>query len=160
MDARRFQGGKARHGLLKDRREVIEVVGQLIEGKISRDAVQAPRLGDGLERAEQKLARVLLVVGALVGHAQHGHIARQTVHRLGDDVEVLAGLKRYANARHRADLAAPHASAINDRIGRDRAGVAVIRGPEHRAGAAPIRVDGGHANALVDRRAVLPSALG
>ena len=56
-----------------------------------------------LEGAEQQLAGVLLVVGAIVGVAQHRQVGRQPGERLGDDVEMLAGLQRDADAGRRPE---------------------------------------------------------
>ena len=50
---------------------MVEVLRQLVEAEILGNAVHAPRLGHRLEGAEQHLAGILLVVGALVGHPQH-----------------------------------------------------------------------------------------
>src|SRR6056297_1457161 len=77
------------------------------------------------EGAEHHLAGVFLVIGAFIGHAQHrqGAEARD---RLGDDVEMLAGLQRHVDAQHRAQLAAPHAGAVDHVFGLDMAGASVL----------------------------------
>ena len=50
---------------------MVEILGQLVEAEVIRDAVHAPGLGDRFEGAEQHLAGVFLIIGAFVGHAQH-----------------------------------------------------------------------------------------
>ena len=73
---------------------MLEILGQGIEAEILGNAPVAPRLGVGLEAAEQQLAGILLVVGALVAHEQHGQVARQLGDGLGDDVEMLGRVQR------------------------------------------------------------------
>ena len=87
---------------------MVEILRQLVEAEILADAVHAPGLGHRLEGAEQHLAGILLVIGALVGHAQHRQ-PLQARDRLGDDVEMLAGMQRHGDARHVGELAPPHA---------------------------------------------------
>ena len=65
------------HGPFQHRLEMVHVLGQLVEAEVLGDAVHAPGLGVGLEGAQQQLAGVLLVVGALVGIAQHRQVGRQ-----------------------------------------------------------------------------------
>ena len=50
---------------------MVDILGQLVEAEILRDAGHAPGLGHRLEGAEHHLAGVLLVVGAFVRHPQH-----------------------------------------------------------------------------------------
>ena len=45
--------------------------------------------------------------------------------RLRDDVEVLAGVQRQGHARRGREIAAPHAAAVHDVLGRDVAALAV-----------------------------------
>jgi hypothetical protein len=96
---------------------VIGVLGQRIEAEGLRDSIHAPRLRNGLEAPDQQLARVLLVVRALVVHAQHRQVRRDLRDRLGDDVEVLGGMQRDRHARRAAERVRPHAGADDDRIG-------------------------------------------
>ena len=107
--------------LLEDRLEMLEVLGQLVEAEILGDAVHAPGLGHRLEGAEQQLAGILLVVGAFVRHPQHRQVARQAGDRLGDDVEMLAGVQRHGDADRAGELARPHAGAVHDDVGSDGA---------------------------------------
>ena len=104
------------HGGLEYRGEVIEVLGELIEGEVLGDAVHAPGLGIGFEGADQQLAGILLVIGAAVHVAQHRQVGRQIGDRLGDDVEMLAGVQRNVHAAHQPDLAGPHAGAVDDHL--------------------------------------------
>src|SRR5690606_26720944 len=86
-----------------------------------RDALPAPRLRLGLEAAEQDLPGVLLVVGALVRHAENRKITGQVFDRLGHDVEVLAGVQGHVDPGHAADLPPPHAAAVHHHLRRDLA---------------------------------------
>ena len=99
---------------------MVEILRQLIEAEVVRDAVHAPGLGHRLEGAQQHLARVFLVVGALVGHPQHRQL-RQAGDVLGDDVEMLAGLQRHGDTGHPPEGVAPHAGAVDDHVGLDAA---------------------------------------
>ena len=103
---------------------MLEVFGQFAEFEILGNAVERPGLGVGLEGAEQQLAGVFLVVGAIVGIAQHRQIGAQPRERLGDDVEMLAGLQRRADAAALRQRARPHAGREHDCVGRDLALVA------------------------------------
>ena len=64
-------------GPLEDRLEMIEILGQLVETEILGNAVHAPWLGLGLEGADQKLARVFLVIGASIHVAHDRQVGRQ-----------------------------------------------------------------------------------
>ena len=96
---------------------MVHVLGQRVEAEVLGDAVHAPGLGHGLEGADQQLAGVLLVVGALVGDPQHRQVARQLGHRLGDDVEVLGRVQRHDDADRGRQLARPHAGGEHDGVG-------------------------------------------
>ena len=76
---------------------MVEILGQLVEAEILRNAVHAPGFRARLERAQHHLAGVLLVVGAFVGHAQDGQMSKP-VNGLRDEVEVLAGVQRQGDA--------------------------------------------------------------
>ena len=102
-------GGQHRHAVdahFEDRLEMREILRQLVEAEILGDAGHAPRLGDRLEGAEHHLAGVFLVVGALVRHAQHRQ-ARQPGDRLGDEIEMLAGVQRDGRRRSARRARAP-----------------------------------------------------
>ncbi len=94
------------HGRLEDRLEMVEILGQLVELEVLGDAVHAPGFATRLERAQQDLARVFLVIGAFVRHAQDRQLL-QPVDRLGHDVEMLAGLQRHVDAQPCARPRAP-----------------------------------------------------
>ncbi len=112
---------------------MVHILREGAEFEILGDAVQCPGFRHGLERADQHLAGVLFVVGAFVGDAQDGKFAKAR-DRLGHDVEMFAGLQRHVHARHQPDLAAPHASAVDDHVAGD--GALVLGG---------FPVNGGHA---------------
>ena len=98
VDAGGLQHRHAVDAHFEDRLEMVEILRQLVEAEILADAVHAPGLGHRLEGAEHHLAGVFLVVGAFVRHAQHRQ-ARQARDRLGDEVEMLAGMQRQGDAR-------------------------------------------------------------
>ena len=100
---------------------MIHVLGQAVEAEGLRDAVHAPGFGHRLEGADQQLAGVLLVVGALVRDPQHRQVARHLGQRLGDDVEVLGRVQRHRDADGARQLARPHAGGEHDGRGGDRA---------------------------------------
>ncbi len=74
---------------------MVEILGQRVEAEILADALHAPGLGLGLEGAQHHLARILLVIGAFVGHPQHRQVA-QPLDGFGHEVEVLAGMQAAA----------------------------------------------------------------
>ena len=106
--------------LLEHRFEVLDVLGQLVEAEIFRDALHAPGLGFGLEGPEQHLACILLVVGPLVRHPEHRQLAK-SLDGFGDDVEVLAGMERNVDSRHRAKVTRPHARTVHHDVAGDTA---------------------------------------
>ena len=101
------------------RLEMVPIIRQLVKGKILRDAVHAPRLGNRLEGAHQQLTRVFLVIRIAIGIAQDREIRRYAIHRLGDDVKMLGGVQRHVHAAHGADLPAPHPAAVDHILGSD-----------------------------------------
>ncbi len=90
---------------------MIVVFGQRVEAEALGDALHAPRLRHRLEATHEQLARVFLVVGAFVLHAQHRQVARQAVDGLGDDVEVLGGVQGHGHADVGRQAVRPHAGA-------------------------------------------------
>ena len=139
---------------------MVEILRQLVEFEILRNARHAPGFADRLERAEHHLARVLLVIGAFIGHPQDRHLG-EARDGLGHDVEMLAGVQRHVGAGHAADLVAPHPGAVDDHVTGDMAAVAaIIRRPVDAGHAAAFAGNAGHLDTLLDERAVLPGALG
>ena len=159
VDAGRRQHRHAVDAHFEDRLEMVHVLGQLVEAEILADAVHAPGLGHRLEGAEHHLAGVLLVVGAFVRHAQHRQPG-EAGDRLGDEIEMLAGVQRDGDAVLRAELARPHAGAVDDDVGFDHAAARSPCCPGDAGDAAVLRVDLGHLHVLDDRRAALARALG
>ncbi|CAI8290488.1 MAG: Uncharacterised protein [Rhodospirillaceae bacterium] len=137
---------------------MVEVLGQLVEAEIFGNARHPPGLGLGLEGAEHHLARVFLVVRALVRHPQHRHLG-QALDRLGDDVEVFAGVQRYGHPGHGGEVARPHAPAVHHHVGVDAAGFSVALVSDAGDGAVSL-IDAGNFDALDDGRAHLPRTLG
>ena len=72
---------------------------------------------------------------------------------------MLAGMQRDRDARLRAELARPHAGAVDDDVGVDAAFLAALC-PGHAADAAILAVNGSDLDALDDLRAALAGALG
>ena len=155
LDARLREGGNAMQGAFHDGLEVVPVLGQLVELEVLGDAVHAPGFGLLLEGAHEQLARVLLDVEARVLLAQRRGVGAQPRDRLGHDVEVLGGVERRVDARQPADLAAPHAAAVDDEL---RADVAVVRRHARDPAAAPAY--GRDPGVLEDPRAAHTRALG
>ena len=136
---------------------MVEILGQRVEAEILGDARHAPGLGLGLEGAEHHLSGVRLVVGAFVRHAQHRQVT-EALDRLGDQIEMLAGMERQRHPRPRRQLAPPHAAAIDDHIGGDVA--RRVPGDPVDPGHAPAVVGHGRdRRALDDPRAAHPGAL-
>ena len=152
--------GQHRHPLdsgLKDRLEMVKVLGQLIKFEILGDAFHRPGLCIGLKRAQQDFACIFLIVGAFIRHAQHGHLG-QPGNRLGHDIEMLASMQWHVHARHTPNLMAPHAGAVDDHVAGHRACFATLF-PFNRLDAAACLVDLGHFGAFCDNRAVVARAL-
>ena len=112
MDPRLRQQRHAGDGLFQDRFEMVEILGQLVKAEILGDARHAPGLGPGFERTQQDLARVLLVIGAFVGDAQHGKPGKFG-NGFGNDIEMLAGVQRQGDIVPGGQIAAPHAAAVH-----------------------------------------------
>src|SRR5438876_86469 len=64
-NARFFEQRHARYRVIQDRLEMIHIGRQRLESMVIGDAVRAPRLCLGLEGADEELACILIVVGAL-----------------------------------------------------------------------------------------------
>ena len=160
VDAGIGQHRHASHGLFEDRLEVVEILRKLVEAEIVRDRLteRRPRLCDRLEGAEQDLAGIFLVVGAFVGNAQHRKLA-QPGDRLGDDVEMLAGVQRHGNARHRADAMRPHSGAVDHVLAGDVSGFAAGVDVDARD-AAVFAADRRHPGVLDDPDTALARATG
>ena len=94
--------------------EMIPVVVEELELEGARNVAGGPRDGVGLVAAHDEAADFFLEVGAAVGIADGGRVGREAFDLFGDDVLVLDGLQRHGDAGHGADLARPHAAAIDD----------------------------------------------
>ena len=73
----------------------------------------------GLERADQELAGVILVVGAGVVIPQNRQGGGQALHPFEQDIIVLAGMQRGGDADGARQVPGPHAAAEHDKIGVD-----------------------------------------
>ena len=134
LDAGLPENRDAANGGLEQRLDMLQILGQLVEGEALGNPVHAPGLGDRLEPADQQLAGVLLEVGASIRVAQHRQVARQLRDRLGDDVEMLGGVQRHRGAGLGGEPMRPHAGRIDHEL---RLDVALCRA--HARGAAVLR---------------------
>jgi hypothetical protein len=127
---------------------------QRTEGKVWWDAVYSPRRADRLEQAEHQAAALLAEV-AVVGRVfQHRPFSAHSVDRLGEQVVVLCGLERNADASKLAELARPHARAVDDVLGFN-----VAERRAHAGHRAVLAQESGHRNALDDPGTLQPGTL-
>ena len=138
---------------------MIEVFGQLVELKAFGDPVHAPGFGFWLKGAQQDLSRVFLVIGAFVGNPKDRHLG-QTADAFGHDIEVLAGLQRHIDARHLANLMAPHARAVHDHVAGDVPVAAIFTLPVDTGGTTTGLGNARNLDALLDPGAALTRTLG
>ncbi len=117
----RGESGDALYRVLHEDLELVPVLGQRAEGEALRDAVHAPGLGPRVEAAHQEAGHLFLEVDVAVRVAHDGQVGRDAVHGIRDDIHVLAGVERHGDAAHPAELARPHARAVDEDLGRDRA---------------------------------------
>ncbi len=146
-------------GHLKDRLEMVEIFGQLVKLETLGDALQRPWLGDRLKRTKQDFARILFVIGILIGDTQHRQFT-QGGNGFGDDIEMLAGLQRHVTAQHPAHVPPPHACAIDDMLGLDLPRAAILPGPIYCCDPTPRAHHAGGLDPLRHDRTTRPRALG
>jgi len=135
---------------------MVEILLQLVELEILGDAVHARGLGDWLEGAEHDLAGR----PPCNRRIRRGRAGRAAWSGLGDDVEMIAGLQWHVDAGPAADLARPHAGAVDDVLAGDVACGAGPAAPADAGDAAALAPDPGDAHALDGPSAVLPRAVG
>ena len=155
LDAGVFQGGHPPHGVHKHRFEVRKVPGDLVEAEILRYAVHSPGTRMGLERADQELAGVILVVGAGVVIPQNRQGGGQALHPFEQDIIVLAGMQRGGDADGARQVPGPHPAADHHIVSLDRAFGGLNAGHP-----LAIVADPGDLGVLVDPRPASPRALG
>ena len=158
MNARFRQHGHPFAGVSEDGLKVVEVLRQLVELEIRRNAIRGPRLCVWLERAQQDFASVLFVIGAFIGHAQDGQLG-EARDGLRHDVEMLTGVERHVGAQHGANLMSPHAAAVDDVFAVDCAGLLPLLPMDARDAATVARNAGGF-GPFEHLRTALPRALG
>ncbi len=117
---RMLEHGQALHRVRHQDLELLPVVLERLEDERVRDALGAPRLRPRVEAAHEEAAHFLLHVDVPVGIAQHRQVRRDARDRLGHDVHVLAGVERDRHPAHPAQLARPHARAVDEDARRDR----------------------------------------
>ena len=159
MNPRLRQQRQSFDGHLKDRFEMVEILGKLIELETLGNALQCPWFRDRLKSTEQDFARILFVIGIFIGDTQHRQFA-QGGDGFGNDIEVLTGLQWHVAAQHLAHLAPPHTCAIDDMFGLDPPHAAILSRPIDRRDPAPRAGDPGGLYPLRHDRAARPRALG
>ena len=155
LDASRCQMRETVHRARQNGLKVVKILGQGIKFKVLGNAIHAPGFGFRLERSQQNLAGIFLVIGTFIRYAQNRQIGCQPVNTLGDNVEMLAGMQRHRYAGLCPDFACPHATGIHHIISFNRT---LIR---HHTGHPTIRlVNIGYLDALNDRHAEIAGTLG
>ena len=99
---------------LEDRPDMIPVLGQRAEAEITRDLVHTPDLAPRFEEAGHDLPGLLLEVGVVARVAQSRCADLHSLDRFGDDVEVLARLKRDVHTDLGRKVTGPHAGGEHD----------------------------------------------
>ena len=94
--------------------------------KSSGHPVDVPRRAHRLEQAEHQAAALLAEVPVRRRVLQHGQVRVDAVDRLGDEVVVLGRLQRDVHPGRLAELAGPHAGAVDDVLGLDVARTACV----------------------------------
>ncbi len=123
-DAGALEDGQPVQGALHEDGEVLPVLVEELELERVRDGLGGdPRLGLGLEAADDEPADLLLVVGPPVGVAQDRQVAVDALDLVGDDVEVLGRVERDPHAGERAQRLGPLPGARDDDVALDVAPV-------------------------------------
>src|SRR5207245_3225996 len=124
------------------------------EREVVRNA-RVPRLGDGLEAADQEAAPLLADVDVAVRIAEDGQVRADARDGPRHRVEVLHGEDGHGDPAGRPQLARPHARAVHDDPARDLAA-----GRAHSGDCAVTREDLSHGRLLDRPRAALACAGG
>ena len=120
-DAGALQDRDAFHRQLQHLHDILLDERKAVEFERLGNAVWRPCLGMEMRKAEQQLAGILFPVGAVAIGPQHRQVRGQALNRFGNEIIVLAGMQWHANAIAPAQLARPHAAAIDHDIGLDHA---------------------------------------
>ena len=137
-------------------REVVPVLLEQLElERVGQRVGRDPRLGVGLEAADDQPADLLLDVGIAVRVAQDREVPVHPVDLLGDHVEVFGRMQRHGHAAHRADRLGPLAGAVDHHLGLDLALVGADAGD-----LAVVREDAGDPGSLADGDALVAGAAG
>ena len=142
LDARLEGDGHAAHRLLQVGPHAVPVGRDLAEGEVVRDAPDVPRRAHRLEQADQQAAGLLAEVAVGGRVLQHRQVRRQVRDLLRDEIVVLGRLVGDGDACRFAELARPHAGAVDDILGGD---VAERRLDAGDAPALPQHAGDGHA---------------
>ena len=138
----------AAHRLFQIGRHAIPIGWNLAEGEILRNSVDMPWRADRLEQADQQAADFLAEVAVGRRVFEHRHRRREARDRLGDQVVVLGRLVRDGDAVALAELARPHACAVDHIL---RLDIARLRA--HAGDPAVLLQHAGDAHALDQARA-------
>ena len=106
--------GHARHGRLEVRSHAFPVGLQVEVGCVGGRTLDLPGRAHGFEQADHQATALLPVIAVAGWVLEHGHVLRQVLDRLGDQVVMLGGLVRDRDARLRTELARPQATAVDD----------------------------------------------
>ena len=104
--------------------------------KSSGMPIHVPRRAHRLEQPDHQPADFLAVVAEVGRVLDHRPVLRQPVDLLGDEVVVLGGLQRDVDADGLAELAGPHAGAVDDQLRFDVAAIGAHAGDRRRCAAA------------------------
>ena len=108
-----FQQGQAANRLFKNGREMVKIIWQGGKLEILCNAIPAPWFGNRLKRAQQQFAGILFIIGTFIRDTQNRQITFQIGDLLGNDIKMLARMKRHGHACHLANITCPHTPAIH-----------------------------------------------
>ena len=123
--------------------EMVPVLGKQLEGEIMTDPLRIDRFAHRLETADEKAAGIITDVEMPVMIRQCRQVAADAVHRLGQQIEMLARPGRHLGPGHGGGLAAPQPCAQRDGVAFD--GAATGLDTDHPA---TLGQDAGHARVL------------
>ncbi len=144
----------AMHGVHHHRLEVFPVLVEELEGEVPWQILQRQRTRVRLEAAREDAVDLVANIEIAVVIAERRKMASDSLHRFGEQIEVLAREERHRHAGHGRHLSAPEAGAVDD----DLAGDVATRGID---AAHPVvsNPESGHRGVLEDARTVRLRAL-
>src|SRR5262249_21729960 len=154
LDLRLLERGNPLNAVVHEDAELLPVLLERAEGEVVRNP-RVPRLGDGLEAAEEQAAHFFAGVDVTVVVAEHGKIGAHARGRTRDGVEVFDRKDGDRHAIEGTELPRPATGAVHDDLARDLAGARA-----HTDDGAITREDFSHRSLLADPRAARPRAGG